>query len=106
MRWIFLCAVTIVGCWASESTEAAPGGSGGFGGAGGSTIVADPCEPMPEGCIVNPPTPAPPCAMAYPDVSMRPWVCDAGATLDECLPTEFSVTCQGESDARILRCCP
>lgn len=107
MQRFFFCFLALVcGCEPSESDEATSAGSGGSGGAGGAPITVESCEPMPERCVVGPPTPAPPCAMAYPDVSLRPWVCDAGATLDECLPTEFSVTCQGESDARILRCCP
>ncbi len=101
MRWGFLFFVTIsAGCNLPESaqSESSAGGSGGASQSGG-------CEPMPGDCVANPPTPEPPCAMAYPDLSTRPWVCDDGATLDECLPTGISVACPGEPD-KSLWCCP
>lgn len=95
----FFLATILVGCMPeSAQPESSAGGSGG-------ASQSSECELMPQGCGANPPTPAPPCAMAYPDASTRPWVCDGDAIPDGCMPTDVVIACPGESD-RPLWCCP
>lgn len=95
----FFLATILAGCMPeSAQSESSAGGSGGVS-------QSSECEPMPQGCGANPPTPAPPCAMAYPDASTRPWVCDGDAIPDGCMPTDVVIACPGEPD-RPLWCCP
>lgn len=96
----FFLATILAGCMPeSAQSESSAGGSGG-------ASQSSECDPMPQqGCGANPPTPAPPCAMAYPDASTRPWVCDGDAIPDGCMPTDIVIACPGESD-RPLWCCP